>query len=300
MEAGADRQKLVLGIPTYGRSYTLFNAESNELGAPADGPGEMGEATKEKGYLAYYEICENIKKDPSWKVVQPNPKAMGPYAYKDDQWVGYDDESIVRLKAKYVAEQDLGGIMFWSIDNDDFRGNCHGRPYPLIEAAKEALIESSSNLIISSEEIPSSRTRTRLTTTRTEYRSNSGGRQSLEVSGDRNRVRGGSRYTVKVEPEVVTTTTRRKVTNRAQGRQRRPDSRRRTRPTEAPTTITSTTPIWNTTPAPPVTPDSGSDFKCKDDGFFPHPTDCKKYFWCLSSGGSDLIIAHQFTCPAGL
>lgn len=32
------------------------------------------------------------------------------------------------------------GIMFWSIDNDDFRGNCHDKPYPLIEAAKEAYI----------------------------------------------------------------------------------------------------------------------------------------------------------------
>lgn len=35
---------------------------------------------------------------------------------------------------------DLGGIMFWSIDNDDFRGSCHNRPYPLIEAGKEALL----------------------------------------------------------------------------------------------------------------------------------------------------------------
>lgn len=32
--------------------------------------------------------------------------------------------------------------MFWSIDNDDFRGKCHGKPYPLIEAAKEALYKS--------------------------------------------------------------------------------------------------------------------------------------------------------------
>lgn len=38
-----------------------------------------------------------------------------------------------------MNEHDLGGIMFWSIDNDDFRGNCHSRPYPLIEAGKEAL-----------------------------------------------------------------------------------------------------------------------------------------------------------------
>lgn len=30
--------------------------------------------------------------------------------------------------------------MYWSIDNDDFRGKCHGKPYPLIEAGKEALL----------------------------------------------------------------------------------------------------------------------------------------------------------------
>lgn len=48
--------KLVLGIPTYGRSYTLYNPEANEIGAPADGPGDMGEATRENGYLAYYEV----------------------------------------------------------------------------------------------------------------------------------------------------------------------------------------------------------------------------------------------------
>lgn len=42
------------------------------------------------------------------------------------------------------------------------------------------------------------------------------------------------------------------------------------------------------------------DFKCKDEGFFPHPRDCKKYFWCLDSGPSNLgIVAHQFTCPSG-
>lgn len=59
LEAGADRDKLVLGIPTYGRSYTLINDEDTEIGAPADGPGEQGEATREKGYLAYYEVRKN-------------------------------------------------------------------------------------------------------------------------------------------------------------------------------------------------------------------------------------------------
>lgn len=163
VKAGADREKLVLGIPTYGRSYTLFNSDSTEIGAPADGPGklrlslsfssrhwtfvsifsgEQGDATREKGYLAYYEICQSLKEEDSdWEVIQPNPDALGPYAVSGNQWVGYDDEDIVRKKSKFVVEQNLGGIMFWSIDNDDFRGLCNGKAYPLIEAAKEAYLD---------------------------------------------------------------------------------------------------------------------------------------------------------------
>lgn len=41
-------------------------------------------------------------------------------------------------------------------------------------------------------------------------------------------------------------------------------------------------------------------FKCEDEGFFPHPKDCKKYYWCLSGAGDTGIVAHHFTCPAGL
>lgn len=55
----------------------------------------------------------------------------------------------------------------------------------------------------------------------------------------------------------------------------------------------------STTPPPPTTPDPGSDFKCKDEGFYQHPRDCKKYFWCLDSPNLGLV-AHQFTCPSGL
>lgn len=142
MHAGADSDKLVLGIPTYGRTYTLINEDSHELGAPSEGPGEQGDATREKGYLAYYEICQNLKEDEEWTVVQPNPDAMGPYAYRRNLWVGYDDEPIVRKKAKYAVQHGLGGIMFWAIDNDDFRGSCTGRAFPLIEAAKEAMLDA--------------------------------------------------------------------------------------------------------------------------------------------------------------
>ncbi|KAI5697575.1 hypothetical protein M8J75_012443 [Diaphorina citri] len=246
LKSGADPDKLVLGIPTYGRSYTLFNPESNQIGAPADGPESCAfQKIFRIKIPATHLICSSLKSD-DWSVEHPNPRAMGPYAFKGNQWVGYDDQEIAKDKAKYVNDQKLGGIMFWSIDNDDFRGTCHGRPYPIIEAAKEALFGIDSELP-SSTKSPSSK-----------------------------------------DSKVSTST-------------------KRTRPKSTPSkssvskTTSTTTPESLTTPEPPTTPDPGSDFKCKDEGFFPHPRDCKKYFWCLDSGPSNLgIVAHQFTCPSGL
>jgi chitinase len=72
------------------------------------------------------------------------------------------------------------------------------------------------------------------------------------------------------------------------------------RPKTTPRPTGSSLYIGINTPEPPTTPDPGSDFKCVDEGFFEHPRDCKKYFWCLDSGPSNLgIVAHQFTCPTG-
>ncbi|XP_032295579.1 uncharacterized protein Cht6 isoform X2 [Drosophila virilis] len=280
LKAGADRDKLVLGIPTYGRSYTLINEESTELGAPSEGPGEQGDATREKGYLAYYEICQTLKEDPEWTVVQPNENVMGPYAYRRNQWVGYDDEAIVRKKAEYVVAHGLGGIMFWAIDNDDFRGTCSGKPYPLIEAAKEAMLEAFGLGI----------------------------NEVAKSNGPQKPSRSRSR-------DNGITSTRNHLTSESEVNARKPSATRRPAH-RGTTTTTSTTTIKlteakgpslyiggraSTTPPPPTTPDPGSDFKCEEEGFFQHPRDCKKYYWCLDSGPSGLgIVAHQFTCPSGL
>ena len=36
------------------------------------------------------------------------------------------------MQGKYAASQGLGGIMFWSLDSDDFSGVCNTGKYPLI------------------------------------------------------------------------------------------------------------------------------------------------------------------------
>jgi hypothetical protein len=38
--------------------------------------------------------------DQEWDLEAPYPELMGPYAYKDKQWVGFDDEDIIIEKVK--------------------------------------------------------------------------------------------------------------------------------------------------------------------------------------------------------
>lgn len=93
---GAPREKLLMGVPFYGQTFTLTKKSAYNEGAASTGPGEAGEYTKQPGMLAYYEICDRIKSQ-TWTVNNRNP-SMGPFAYKNDQWVGYED--IYSIKEK--------------------------------------------------------------------------------------------------------------------------------------------------------------------------------------------------------
>lgn len=53
---GAPRYKLVLGIPLYGRTFTLSNSSNNNVGAAASGPGQAGQYTEDPGNLGYNEV----------------------------------------------------------------------------------------------------------------------------------------------------------------------------------------------------------------------------------------------------
>lgn len=57
LNKGASKEKLVLGLAAYGRSFNLQDQNNFGVGAPATGAGPMGIYVRENGFLPYYDIC---------------------------------------------------------------------------------------------------------------------------------------------------------------------------------------------------------------------------------------------------
>lgn len=97
--------------------------------APVSGAGSSGPYTREAGFWAYYEICTFLSEATNaWIEDQKVP-----YAYKDTEWVGYDNIRNYKYKVDFLKENNFGGAMVWAIDLDDFLGSfCNEGKYPLI------------------------------------------------------------------------------------------------------------------------------------------------------------------------
>ena len=56
MSLGVPKEKLIIGMPTYARGFTLEDPNNYMLGAAVSGASKAGPYTKEKGFVAYYEV----------------------------------------------------------------------------------------------------------------------------------------------------------------------------------------------------------------------------------------------------
>lgn len=56
IENGCTKEKLVIGIPAYGRTYMLVDDNINVVGAAVEGEGTAGKITKSRGFLGFNEV----------------------------------------------------------------------------------------------------------------------------------------------------------------------------------------------------------------------------------------------------
>ncbi|KAM4795863.1 acidic mammalian chitinase-like [Rhinophrynus dorsalis] len=139
---GVPAEKLLIGFPTYGRTFRNPNPNNCDVGIPVSGAGSAGPYTREGGFWAYYEICTWIK----GTTVKWIEDQKVPYACKDNEWVGFDNTQSYECKVKFLKESNFGGAMVWAIDLDDFLGTfCSEGKYPLIRHLKSLLEGSVTN-----------------------------------------------------------------------------------------------------------------------------------------------------------
>lgn len=134
LKMGVAKEKLILGIPTFGNGFTLSHPNPNytEVGLPA-----VGADSKQ-----FNEICSRIKLGSlnyRWDEEQKVP-----YAFKNSDWIGFDDVMSVSVKGNYIKTTGLGGAMISALDGDDYDGRCGNGTFPLTTTAFRTLISEQS------------------------------------------------------------------------------------------------------------------------------------------------------------
>ncbi|RZM30050.1 MAG: glycoside hydrolase family 18 protein [Pedobacter sp.] len=109
-KAGVPADKLVLGIPFYGRGYLVEDDRHHGLGRKVINSIKSGGFTfisdslvNKKGYKRFWDR-----------------KAKVPYLFnkKERHFIAYDDQRSVKEKCAYVQKKKMAGVMYWEHDSD--------------------------------------------------------------------------------------------------------------------------------------------------------------------------------------
>lgn len=111
IKAGVPVDKLVLGIPFYGRQWEKVAPTNEPLYASANQGGYI---------ISYWEILEKIKSGYYEKMYDESAKASYLWSATDNVFISWETPQEIKLKADYIKEKGLGGAMFWeySLDKD--------------------------------------------------------------------------------------------------------------------------------------------------------------------------------------
>jgi chitinase len=112
LAAGVPPGKLVLGVPFYGRAWSVTSAENRGLYQPAKPTSEKIET----GYASL--AAERMGKGGFERLW--DDKAQAPYLWNADKkiFISYEDPESLRAKCRYIREQKLAGAMFWEYYSD--------------------------------------------------------------------------------------------------------------------------------------------------------------------------------------
>ncbi|XP_022913873.2 probable chitinase 2 [Onthophagus taurus] len=125
---------MIIGIPFYGRNFFAAEDQSSKPNI-----GDFFDKNKERirtftgpymrdesGDIAYNEICLEKLIPNKWEN-HWDQKSKTPYLITTDKLITYENAESIKYKVKYAFQEKLGGVMIFSIDQDDFRGDCFNK-----------------------------------------------------------------------------------------------------------------------------------------------------------------------------
>lgn len=111
MEYGIPADKIVMGVPFYGRMWHQVDPSDHGL-------FQSGKFKRGLPYSAIQELMKDSTYVRYW-----DDKAAAPYLYsdRDSAWITFEDEESMARKMDFIKENGLGGAMFWELSEDPSR-----------------------------------------------------------------------------------------------------------------------------------------------------------------------------------
>ena len=105
-------QKLVVGLPLFGKTWNLINPDEHGVGDSADGVGPGV-----NGVMRYYEILDYNSRNNGMPGNDLPTRSI--YSYAGKTWIGYDNEKTIKEKVHFTREKGLRGYFLWALGYDN-------------------------------------------------------------------------------------------------------------------------------------------------------------------------------------
>jgi chitinase len=108
---GVPADKLVLGVPFYGRGFRVTSAQDDGLYQAYSAPYDAGD---------WRTLRATRLEDPKWRR-HWHPVAQTPWLFNADEnvFVSYEDPRSIGIRARFAREQGLRGVFMWELTGDD-------------------------------------------------------------------------------------------------------------------------------------------------------------------------------------
>ncbi len=111
LQHGVPADKLVLGVPFYGRGFRVTPAANDGLYQPYSAPFDAGD---------WRRIRTEFLDQPGWQR-HWHPVAQAPWLYNPAErvFISYEDPASIGLRAEFAKARQLRGVFTWELTGDD-------------------------------------------------------------------------------------------------------------------------------------------------------------------------------------